>query len=447
MNLIQITEQLKNPAVSVQQLMQYANNSNPQVPSYVALAEMQRRQSMQAPTQAPQQTVKDQLGAQLMGLPAVAPQPSQQPPQPGMQPGMQPGLAAPQQTPQQPPQQPPSGAPQAPMPQPRQAAPSMAGGGLTSIPLNMHHDFAAGGIIAFAGGGDTDLAAQYPEQTTLEQERAERLKNQEIYGFGGDPYAEAKRRYSDLEKRQLEREKNAGADRFWAGLSTFAGAGPRGFGQSMGMALKTAQDLEEKQKSEGDTQRAKMAELSVLWGKEQEALNRANYAADKGRMDEKRKALMEASNYRLEREKVEATKTSAGASVTSAAASAQNAKTLEEQRKFEQGNYGREMALKEKVAATQLAHANKPGEFEQRLKLAKENPDLYARLFGEKTSLTEKDFYEMAAKTPMGSLKPELIPQIAKQMMESRAGTKTAGGTNPYSTKSDAEIKAALGIK
>jgi len=71
MNLIEITEQLKNPAVSVQQLMQYANNSNPQVPSYVALAEMQRRQSMQAPPQVPQQTVKDQLGASLMGLPAA----------------------------------------------------------------------------------------------------------------------------------------------------------------------------------------------------------------------------------------------------------------------------------------------------------------------------------------------------------------------------------------
>jgi hypothetical protein len=445
MNLIQITEQLKNPAISVPQLMQYANNSNPQVPSYVALAEMQRRQSMQAPTQAPQQTVKDQLGAQLMGLPAAAPQapaPGAAPQQPPQQPQQ-----TPQQTPQQIPQQPPSGAPQAPMPQPRQAAPSMAGGGLTSIPLNMHHDFAAGGIIAFAGGGDTDLAAQYPEQTTLEQERAERLKNQEIYGFGGDPYAEAKRRYSDLEKRQQEREQNAGSDRFFAGLSALGASGTKYFGEAAAGAAQKMQDMKTSQEATKDANAMKMAELHTLWAKEQEALNRANYAADKGRMDEKRKALMEASNYRLEREKVEATKTSAGASVTSAAASAQNAKTLEEQRKFEQGNYGRDMALKEMVAAAQLAHANKPGEFEQRLKLAKENPDLYARLFGEKTSLTEKDFYEMAAKTPMGSLKPELIPQIAKQMMESRAGTKTAGGTNPYSTKSDAEIKAALGIK
>jgi hypothetical protein len=400
MNLIQITEQLKNPAITVPQLMQYANNSNPQVPSYVALAEMQRRQSMQAPPQAPQQTVKDQLGAQLMGLPAAAPQqPQQQPPQQSPQPlqGM----------PQQSPQQPPQGMQQpVPMPQPKQALPTqpgMAGGGLTSIPLNMHHDFAAGGIIAFAQGGDA--AGEYPEQTTLEQERAERLKNQEVYGFGGDPYAEAKRRYSDLEKRQLEREKNAGADRFWAGLSTFAGAGPRGFGQSMGMALKTAQDLEEKQKSEGDTQRAKMAELSTLWGKEQDALNRANYAADRGNMEEKRKALREAAAYNLKKREVAAQETSAGASVTSAGASAQNAKTLEEQRKFEQANYPEKFKLEQRKTEADIARAGRPDEFQQRLKLYQTNPTAYNAMFGDKAiakgALTQDQLIDSWEKMPI----------------------------------------------
>jgi hypothetical protein len=353
MNLIQITEQLKNPAVSVQQLMQYANNSNPQVPSYVALAEMQRRQSIQAPPQAPQQTVKDQLGSQLMGLPSVAP--AGAPAAPAAAPGAAPGAAPIPQPPTQQASQPAPPPEQVPMPEPKQALPNppgMAGGGLTSIPLNMHHDFAAGGIIAFAGGGDTDLAAQYPEQTTLEQERAERLKNQEVYGFGGDPYAEAKRRYSDLEKRQLEREKSAGADRFWAGLSTLASSGTRGFGESMGMAMKTAQDLEDKQKTEGDAQRAKMAELSTLWGKEQDALNRANYAADKGNMNEKREQLLKAANYRLERQKAEA-------STTSAEASAQNARTLEKQREFEQSNYPAKLKIEQDQARAQLISASK----------------------------------------------------------------------------------------
>jgi hypothetical protein len=445
MNLIQITEQLKNPAVSVQQLMQYANNSNPQVPSYVALAEMQRRQSMQAPPQAPQQTVKDQLGAQLMGLPAA----------PGAAPGAAP-QQPPQQTPQQTPQQPPSGAPQAPMPEPRQAAPTpgMAGGGITSIPLNMHHDFAAGGIIAFADGGETDLAAQYPEQSTIEKERAERLKQQEIYGFGGDPYAEAKRRYSDLEKRQLEREKNAGADRFWAGLSTFAGSGTRGFGESMGMAMKTAQDLEEKQKSEGDAQRAKMAELSALWGKEQDALNRANYAADRGNVQEKREQLLKAANYRLEREKVEATKTSAGASVTSANASAQNARTLEEQRKFEQENHPAKFELEKRKVEADILRAGRPDEFQQRLKLYKTDPTAYNAMYGsgakgltqdqmvdnwQKMSMQEK----MARKARAGGdiLKAE---QDYYREVKGLAST-PSGGTNPYANQSNAQILQALG--
>jgi hypothetical protein len=444
MNLIQITEQLKNPAVSVQQLMQYANNSNPQVPSYVALAEMQRRQSMQAPPQAPQQTVKDQLGAQLMGLPAApgAPAPGAAPQQPPQQPqpqGMQPqGM------------QPPA---QVPMPEPKQALPNqppppgMAGGGLTSLPLNMHHDFAAGGLIAFAGGGssgdgETDLAAQYPEQTTLEQERARREELERIYNFGGDPYAEAKRRYSAIEQKQLEREKEAGSNRFWAGLAAYGSAGPKGFAQAAGNASQVMQGMEKQQQAEGDTQRAKMAELHTLWGKEQDALNRAKLASDEGKVNEKRELLQKAAKYRLDRQQAEAQTTSAGAS-------AQNARTLEEQRKFEQANYPREMALKERVAGAQLAHATRPGEQEQRLKLYKENPAAYAAIYGEpKSGLTEKDVWEGLIKNDFRFGKLPLEEQI-RQVREVMSGKKpsTTGKSNPYADKSDAELLKALGLK
>jgi hypothetical protein len=433
MNLIQITEQLKNPAVSVQQLMQYANNSNPQVPSYVALAEMQRRQSMQAPPQAPQQTVKDQLGAQLMGLPAA---PQAQNSAPGAAPGAAPQQPpqqpqqTPQETPQQTPQQPPSGAPQAPMPEPRQAQPTpgMAGGGLTSIPLNMHHDFAAGGIIAFADGGETDLAAQYPEQTTLEQERAERLKNQELYNFGSDPYTEAKRRYSELEQRQLEREKNAGADRFWAGLSTLASSGTKGFGESMGMAMKTAKDLEEKQNAQGDAQRGKMAELATLWSKEQDALNRANFEADRGNVEGKRKKLLEAAAFRLERQKVEA-------STKSAEASAQNARTLEEQRKFEQEKYPEKLALEKRKVEADIARSGRPDEFQQRLRLYQTDPAAYNAMYGAgaKGGLTTSR--EEAIKnldTRMGvrfkMMKPDEQEALIRQEMGGGASALPTGG-------------------
>jgi hypothetical protein len=315
---------------------------------------------------------------------------------------------------------------QVPMPEPKQALPNqppppgMAGGGLTSIPLNMHHDFASGGIIAFADGGEADPAAEYPKQMTVDEARAEREMREKQYGFGGDPYAEAKRRYTEIEKKQLEREKEAGSNRFWAGLAAYGSAGPKGFAQAAGNASQVMQNMEKQQQAEGDAQRSKMAELHTLWGKEQDALNRAKLASDEGKVNEKRAWLQKAAEYRLEKQKTQASVTSAEASSKQAETAAQReAREAEAQKQMLPADIAYKRAL--------AGQAGRPGEFEQRLKLAQTNPDLYARLFGEKTGLTEKDFYEMAAKTPMGSLKPELIPQIAKQMMESRAGTKPTG--------------------
>jgi len=345
MNLVQITDKLKDPSISVQQLMQYANNSNPEVPSYVALAEMQRRQSMQAPPQAPQQTVKDELGSSLMGLPSVAPS------VPGAAPG-----AAPQQPqqPQQAQQTPePSGAPQAPMPEPRQAQPTpgMSGGGLTSIPLNFHHDFAAGGIIAFAEGGEPDPYAL--KKPITEDEAFQKQKEAEAkYNFGNDPYAEAKRRYAEIEAKQKETEKTAGADRFWAGLASYAGSGTKQFGESMGQALKTSQELGEKQKAQSEANATKMAELHTLWGKEQEAMNRARHASVTGRVKEEEAALHEVAKLRQTRDQVEAQK-------TSAAASAKQAETLAGKEAFDQKNYPEELKIKQAQVRAQLIAAGK----------------------------------------------------------------------------------------
>ncbi len=392
MNLVQITEQLKNPAVSVQQLMQYANNSNPQVPSYVALAEMQRRQSMQAPPQAPQETVKDQLGASLMGLPSVAPSfnaAPQQPPQLPQQP--------------QPPQQPPMQQ-QPPMPAPRQAMPQqpgMAGGGLTSIPLDMSHDFAAGGIIAFADGG-------YPEELALRKEksidevRQEREAEEAKRGIVADPYVEAKRRYAELEARQKAAEKTAGADRFWAGLASYAGSGTKQFGESMGQALKTSQDLGEKQKALSEANSLKMAELQTAFAEKEDARRRGDLAADRAAQDKIVSLNRELLGIRNQF-------TSAQASKEQAGASARQAATQASKEQFEQSNYPREMKLKELVAAAQLEHARKPNEFEMRAKLAKEDPALYAKMFGEKQPNTSREEAIKNLDTRMG-FKFKMLP-------------------------------------
>jgi len=325
----------------------------------------------------------------------------------------------------------------------------MAGGGLTSIPLNMHHDFAAGGLIAFARGGETDPAAEYPRQMTVDEARAEREMREKQYGFGGDPYAEAKRRYTEIEKKQLEREKEAGSNRFWAGLAAYGSAGPRGFAQAAGNASQVMQGMEKQQQAEGDAQRAKMAELHTLWGKEQDALNRAKLASDEGKVNEKRALLMKAAEYRLERQKAQA-------STTSAEASAQNARTLEEQRKFEQENYPEKFKLEKRKVDADIARAGRPDEFQQRLRLYQTDPTAYNAIYGAGAKgLTQDQMVDNWQKMPF----------LEKEARKKRAGgdilkaeqdyyrevkglaSIPSSSKNPYSTKSDAEIKAALGIK
>lgn len=446
MNLVQITEQLKNPAISVPQLMQYANNSNPQVPSYVALAEMQRRQSMQAPPQAPQQTVKDQLGSQLMGLPA-APGAQQPPPQ---------GIAQP---PQQPSQQP-QGIQVAPgqMPESKPALPAqpgMAGGGLASIPLGMHHDFAAGGIIAFADGG-YPAGYEIPEKMTEEDARAEREKAKQIYGFGGDPYAEAKRRYAEIEARQKEAEKGAGFDKVISSLAAMGAGGPRQFGDVMASYANTSTNIEKERRKEAEQNAMKMAELHSLWGKEQDALKRAEYEAVMGRVDKSRAAQAEALTARRQFDQVQA-------STTQAEAAAKQAQTHAESEEFKRTKYPQEFALEERKARAAEAQAGRKGAEESIINniwasmRAKDPLATYMDAFnafqsgrggGQRTSREEaiKNLdTRLGVKFKM--MKPEEQEAFIRQEMGGVPSLRPSGGTGPASKLSDAEIKAQLGIK
>jgi len=103
MNLIQVQDRLKD--MPTQAIMSYANGSNPEVPPYLALGELNRRKQMeQKQVEAPQGTVKDQIeqsvklaqaqkaaqaqgqqkmteamGAQQTPVPGGTPQPQEQP--------------------------------------------------------------------------------------------------------------------------------------------------------------------------------------------------------------------------------------------------------------------------------------------------------------------------------------------------------------------------------
>jgi len=146
MNLIQIQDRLKdlpNTPQAQQALMAYANGSNPQVPPYLALAELSRLKQLQErmaaeqqAQNAPQGTVKDQL-EQSAGLLALQKARQQQ----AMQ---QMAQGAAQQTPQVPGSISAAGPVQA------------ASGGLLSR-LMKHPRYNSGGIVVFKEGSPGEM--------------------------------------------------------------------------------------------------------------------------------------------------------------------------------------------------------------------------------------------------------------------------------------------------
>jgi hypothetical protein len=140
MNLVQINERLKD--LPMQVVQQYANGMNPEVPPYLALGELQRRElsqkqmaTAQGAQQGPQPSVKEQV-EQKAGLMQLQQMQQQQ--------------MAQQQAQPRGPMPVPAGVPQ-PEDQPEVM---MARGGLAGIPVRRDmFEYAGGGIIAFQAGG------------------------------------------------------------------------------------------------------------------------------------------------------------------------------------------------------------------------------------------------------------------------------------------------------
>jgi hypothetical protein len=175
MNLVQINERLKD--LPMQVIQQYANGMNPEVPPYLALGELQRREmsqkqmaTAQGAQQGPQPSIKEQV-EQKAGLMQLQQMQQQQMAQQMAQPrGPMPAS---------------EGTPQ-PVDQPEVA---MARGGLAAVPMRSDmFEYASGGIIAFAKG------------ETVEDPRRKRQE--------GESFADFRKRMFDLDL-QLQRDKNA----------------------------------------------------------------------------------------------------------------------------------------------------------------------------------------------------------------------------------------------
>ena len=186
-NLIQLQSDLQNPAVTIQHLMEYANGSNPEVPSYMALAELSRRKQLEQTAQAaqagPMPTVKQQVEQGLGSLAAVNPLASPNKVNP---------IAPPQTVhPEQPTQEtnPTAKLPEVnPTDKQSEENPLQQPKGLEAL--------AGGGIVAFDEGGETSDDDTSTDDGMTAEERAEhedalaRLAEQTV--GTGDQYAENK---------------------------------------------------------------------------------------------------------------------------------------------------------------------------------------------------------------------------------------------------------------
>lgn len=169
-NLIQIQDAIKG--LPVQDVMKYARGSNPEVPAYLALSELNRRKQIQDTATSfygEPQTVREQIENSLTNEPqgqvnpTAAPQMANLTAPPQLQ-----TLTAPPARQQMPPQVNPTQAP---------PVPQMRKGGLASLPIGMfkRSNYAGGGIVAFSNGTG-DMTAEEAAKKQKEDERRRQME-------------------------------------------------------------------------------------------------------------------------------------------------------------------------------------------------------------------------------------------------------------------------------
>jgi len=248
MNIIQIQDRLKG--VDDNALIQYVENPNSEVPTYLALGELQRRKSMRDRYESqrePTKTVSEQLveeslpqGLAAIGVPGALPAEA-----------VDPSMAQPQSE------------------------------GLDSMPAPNMQEFAGGGIVAFAAG---DMVRDPYANLRLDEPAYAQERMQQFRGFlGEDPnQALLQERMAELEKRAGRREERApGLAMIQAGLGIAAGDSPYAL-QNIGKGAQAGVSMYAEEMANIDDLRQKQYQLEAERAKIQRAedIAVANKGAD-----------------------------------------------------------------------------------------------------------------------------------------------------------------------
>jgi hypothetical protein len=206
-NLIETQQALKG--LPLNDVMKYANGNNPEVPSYLALSELQRRKQLedtQSAFSGQQPTVKEQIESGLTALPAGQVNPTAAPT--GMaNPTQLPPQLAP--TPVAPNKSMMTAAPAGAQPNAAPPVPKMAEGGLSELPLPhmfRQTSYADGGIVHFAEPTDATVGAQAIDQLGSELDATKaRLNSLKAPGLASRVDPTALEKYN-AEKAALQQE-------------------------------------------------------------------------------------------------------------------------------------------------------------------------------------------------------------------------------------------------
>lgn len=274
MNIIQIQDRLKG--IPDDALVGYVENPNSDVPTYLALGELQRRKSMRDRYEAqrePSKTVSEQLveeampqGLAAMGVPGALPAEA-----------VDPSMAEPQSE------------------------------GLESMPAPNMQEFAGGGIVAFAQG---DMVRDPYANLRLDEPAYAQQRMEQFRGFlGEDPNrAIFDERLAELEKRAGRREERApGLAMIQAGLGIAAGDSPYAL-QNIGKGAQAGVSMYAEEMANIDDLRQKQFQLEAERAKVERAediavANRGADSADAARAQNLKVDLQEEQD-RLAREEM-----------------------------------------------------------------------------------------------------------------------------------------------
>jgi len=199
---------------------------------------------------------------------------------------------------------------------------------------------------------------------TPEQVYAQQQKIRELTGVSNDPLKDIKDRYAKLEEKRATQESQDPYDNLMHRLAAFSQAkATEGFGAQMGASAEAGAKLEKEQQALRDKQAVEMNALQLSIAKEDDARKRGDAKGIEEAIAAQKKAKMDL--YKLQNEE------------KTAAATFMNAQTNVQELPIKQQNANANMIQ----ANASRTHAGRLTELEARMKLLKDDPATYAKMY------------------------------------------------------------------